>query len=81
MEADVLEEEKMVKNSNEFSIKVENLRKVYPMANSNLNCCGKGTRNQTYKIAVKDLSFAVNKGECFCLLGTNGAGKTSVFKI
>lgn len=29
---------------------------------------------------MKDISFGVNKGECFVLLGINGAGKTSTFK-
>lgn len=31
--------------------------------------------------AVRGISFAVNKGECFGLLGVNGAGKTTSFKI
>jgi ATP-binding cassette, subfamily A (ABC1), member 2 len=31
-------------------------------------------------IAVADCSFGVKPGECFCLLGTNGAGKSSTFK-
>uniref|UniRef100_A0A903Z042 ABC transporter domain-containing protein n=1 Tax=Anopheles minimus TaxID=112268 RepID=A0A903Z042_9DIPT len=31
--------------------------------------------------AVKSVSFAVKKGECFGLLGMNGAGKTSVFQM
>lgn len=30
--------------------------------------------------AVKDLSFQVNKGELYALLGTNGAGKTSTLE-
>ena len=29
--------------------------------------------------AVQGISFALNIGECFCLLGVNGAGKTSTF--
>ncbi|CAH2236792.1 jg8551 [Pararge aegeria aegeria] len=32
-------------------------------------------------LAVNRLSFAVNKGECFGLLGINGAGKTSTFRM
>ncbi|XP_053660291.1 phospholipid-transporting ATPase ABCA1 [Anopheles marshallii] len=31
--------------------------------------------------AVKSVSFAVKKGECFGLLGMNGAGKTTVFQM
>ena len=32
-------------------------------------------------VAVDRLHLAVPKGECFGLIGTNGAGKTSVFKM
>ncbi|KAL0279219.1 UNVERIFIED_CONTAM: hypothetical protein PYX00_000824 [Menopon gallinae] len=31
--------------------------------------------------AVRGISFAVNNGECFGLLGVNGAGKTTSFKM
>uniref|UniRef100_A0A182PGX3 ABC transporter domain-containing protein n=1 Tax=Anopheles epiroticus TaxID=199890 RepID=A0A182PGX3_9DIPT len=31
--------------------------------------------------AVKSVSFAVKKGECFGLLGMNGAGKTTIFQM
>ena len=48
-----------------LAIKVANLRKVYDR-----KFC-----------AVEDLSFGVGKGECFALLGVNGAGKSSIFKI
>lgn len=30
--------------------------------------------------AVKSVSFGLEYGECFALLGVSGAGKTSVFK-
>ena len=33
------------------------------------------------KLAVDHLSFRVKSGECFGLLGVNGAGKTSTFKM
>lgn len=33
------------------------------------------------KVAVNDLSFAVNQGEVFGLLGPNGAGKTTTLRI
>ena len=41
--------------------------------------------NKTYKegeiIALKDISFSVKKGELFGLIGPDGAGKTSLFRI
>jgi ATP-binding cassette subfamily A (ABC1) protein 3 len=48
------------------------LRKVYPRA----WCCG---RRQAVT-AIENLSFGLNPGECFALLGVNGAGKSSTFK-
>lgn len=33
------------------------------------------------KVVVKDVSFEIKKGECLGLLGMNGAGKTSIFKM
>lgn len=33
------------------------------------------------KIAVDNISFAVNKGEVFGLIGPDGAGKTSIFRM
>jgi len=32
-------------------------------------------------LALKDVSFSVNKGEIFGLIGPDGAGKTSMFRI
>ena len=31
-------------------------------------------------VAVNNLSFALEAGECFALLGVNGAGKSTTFK-
>jgi ATP-binding cassette subfamily A (ABC1) protein 3 len=31
-------------------------------------------------VAVSNLSFALTNGECFALLGVNGAGKSTTFK-
>jgi ATP-binding cassette subfamily A (ABC1) protein 3 len=46
------------------------LRKVYIIDS--------GTK---YKVAVDNLSFGVKKGEVFGLLGVNGAGKSTTFKM
>lgn len=32
-------------------------------------------------MAVKDISFGVNQRECFGLLGVNGAGKSTTFRM
>ncbi|MEM2703719.1 MAG: ABC transporter ATP-binding protein [Candidatus Bathyarchaeia archaeon] len=32
-------------------------------------------------MAVKDVSFAVDKGECVGIIGPNGAGKTTIFNL
>eukprot|EP00051_Salpingoeca_urceolata_P015767 m.206008 g.206008 ORF g.206008 m.206008 type:complete len:2576 (+) comp18495_c0_seq1:570-8297(+) len=49
---------------------VDGLRKVYkPMS------------KKKKKVAVDDISFAVGPGDVFGLLGVNGAGKTSTFKM
>ncbi|KAL6644337.1 hypothetical protein ACP70R_015945 [Stipagrostis hirtigluma subsp. patula] len=47
-----------------------NLKKVYPGKNGNPD-----------KIAVRELSLALQKGECFGMLGPSGAGKTSFINI
>lgn len=47
---------------------VKGLRKVYPTPNGD-------------KVAVKNLSFGVERGEVFAFLGTNGAGKTTTISI
>lgn len=39
------------------------------------------TYNKGNTVAVEDVSFEVNKGEIFGLIGPDGAGKTSIFRI
>ena len=50
-------------------------------------CCGckrriveQGSSDKPEIIAVNNVSFGVDQGECFALLGVNGAGKTTCFK-
>eukprot|EP00759_Apiculatamorpha_spiralis_P010337 PhF_6_TR17090/c0_g1_i1/m.26263/K05643/ABCA3; ATP-binding cassette, subfamily A (ABC1), member 3 len=52
-------------------VTVQHIRKVFPPA-GNLN---------SYKVAVKDISFGVKRAEIFGFLGTNGAGKTTTMSI
>lgn len=70
LDDDVLEEEHRVADIDpkDCLVRVEGLRKVYRT----------GFRKQT--VAIEKTSFAIDKGECFALLGVNGAGKTTTFK-
>ncbi|KAE9098788.1 ABC transporter A family member 1 [Phytophthora fragariae] len=47
------------------AVKLAGLRKVYPGG----------------KVAVRDLSFGLKRGECFGFLGINGAGKTTTMNM
>lgn len=38
-------------------------------------------KGKTHKLALKELSLAIDTGEVFGLLGHNGAGKTTTMKI
>ena len=72
---DVMEEVIRVADTpnDQLAIKVENLRKVYNLKGS---CrCGKEPL-----VAIENLSFGLQAGEIFALLGVNGAGKTTTFK-
>jgi hypothetical protein len=57
------ERERAEAGGEDQAVRVLNFRKVF------------GSGRGLEKVAVKDLSFAVNKRECFGLLGHNGAGK------
>ncbi|XP_058118442.1 glucosylceramide transporter ABCA12 [Anopheles ziemanni] len=55
-------------------LSVDNLRKRY-------GSCGGGGGGATGREVVKNVSFKLHYGECFGLLGTNGAGKSTIFAI
>uniref|UniRef100_A0AAG5DKP5 ABC transporter domain-containing protein n=1 Tax=Anopheles atroparvus TaxID=41427 RepID=A0AAG5DKP5_ANOAO len=55
-------------------LSVDNLRKRY-------RSCGGGGGGATGEEVVKNVSFKLHYGECFGLLGTNGAGKSTIFAI
>lgn len=52
------------------AILLHHLRKVYPSKDGNVP-----------KVAVHDLSLAIDRCECFGLLGPNGAGKTTTIRM
>lgn len=56
-----------------MQIKVKQMRKVYLRGSG---MCNPGTP----LCAVEKMSFGLEKGECFALLGVNGAGKSTTFK-
>lgn len=57
------------KRSDQYdTIRVNNFRKTYT------SLCGKPVQ------AVEKVTFGVDQGECFALLGVNGAGKSTTFK-
>jgi ATP-binding cassette subfamily A (ABC1) protein 3 len=61
----------------EFIVIIRNLKKIYKIGIYKIFfCCCK----EKGKVAIKNLNFCLEKGECFGLLGLNGAGKTSTFK-
>merc|ERR1712159_383046 len=53
-------------------VRVVSLHKCFP---------AKGGKNVQDKVAVRCVSFSVKRGECFGLLGHNGAGKTTAINM
>lgn len=56
--------------STNYAVVSDNLTKTYP-----------GRDGNPKKLAVKDLSLALQLGECFGFLGPNGAGKSSFINM
>jgi ATP-binding cassette subfamily A (ABC1) protein 3 len=70
LDEDVVEEEERVAlmNPTQLKVRVHKFRKVYP-----------GLFRKAV-LAVERTSFGLEYGECFALLGINGAGKSTTFK-
>lgn len=92
-EPDVAREAARVK-SDEFRglLRVVNIRKEYNQLQTKTCCNKKLNKTQTEQdsetimrngkiVAVKNASFGLDQGECLALLGVNGAGKTTCFKV
>jgi len=75
LDEQVLAEENRVAKMKDsrLQVKVNNLRKIYM---TGAGCTDPGIALR----AVEKLSFGLSKGECFALLGVNGAGKSTTFK-
>ncbi len=75
----------MPQNS-EYAISVENVSKIYELYNKPIDRL-KESLNPTHKnyhkdfYALNDISFKVKKGETVGIIGTNGAGKSTILKI
>ena len=74
LDADVEKEtERVTSDGYKDIIQVNNFRKVFKT--NTKKCCATAPL-----VAVSDLSFGLDSGECFALLGVNGAGKSTTFK-
>ena len=68
LDSDVIKEAERVGSSQDMKIRVNNFRKIY------------GGLYSKPTLAVEGISFGLDSGECFALLGVNGAGKSTTFK-
>jgi ABC-type multidrug transport system fused ATPase/permease subunit len=68
LDEDVAEEEARIVREKGLKVRVDRFRKVYP-----------GLFRDPVQ-AVERTSFGLDYGECFALLGINGAGKSTTFK-
>jgi ATP-binding cassette subfamily A (ABC1) protein 3 len=68
LDEDVVEEEQRVEKNKDLRVRVSKFRKIYPAV----------VRKPV--LAVERTSFGLEYGECFALLGINGAGKSTTFK-
>jgi len=73
-DTDVIEEKHSIQNNEKrhvSSIEIRGLRKVFQSKKN----------NNTLKVAVNDLWYAIGQSEIFGFLGSNGAGKTTTMKM
>ncbi|KAG8475745.1 hypothetical protein CXB51_032540 [Gossypium anomalum] len=63
-------EQLLLESTTSYPIICDNLKKIYPARDGN-----------PAKIAVRGLSLALPRGECFGMFGPNGGGKTSLINM
>src|SRR5881296_2313150 len=56
-----------------YAVEVNNLRKVFVRRE-------KGVRVRR-RVAIKDVSFTIERGECVAVLGQNGSGKSTLVRL
>lgn len=62
--------------NNETLLEVKNLKEYFPMDNGLFS-----KKNKGFVKAVDDISFTVNHGDIFGIVGESGCGKTTVLKL
>lgn len=70
----------------EVAIKVKNINKLYKLYDKPSDRIKESlgfSKRKLYRehFALKDINFDVRKGECVGIIGTNGAGKSTILKI
>jgi len=60
---------------------VENISKTFNLKRSNESLSGENSGNSFKLTAVDNVSFSVEKGEMFGIIGLNGSGKTTLLRL